>query len=85
MDEMQLIKNENGDVVTQPVTHWGIAPAADMNVLLAIAFVNSQEALEKEEYRQVQLLLTPQKCLELAEALTRQAKRLMESSERSPN
>lgn len=66
-----------GNIITQPVTGWALASVADSVVLLQIRYVQTPEELDKDENRFFQFVLTPPKALELAEALTRQARPLM--------
>lgn len=54
-------------------------PVAEMSVLLAIQYSRDAQELENGSIRQIQFLLMPQECLELADLLTRQGKRLLES------
>jgi hypothetical protein len=68
-----------GDIILNPVTGWTMAPVAEIAVLLAIEYVPNPDGLETGERRSIQFVLTPPKCLELAEELSRQAKRLLES------
>lgn len=74
----QFELDENGEVVMKPVTGWKIAPVAGIAVLLAIQYVETPAELETGDSKSIQLVLTPQKCLELAEVLTRVAKRILE-------
>jgi hypothetical protein len=71
--------NDQGNVITNPVVGWKIMPAAEVSVFLALRYVESPRELETGGSKQVQLLLMPQMCLELAEALTRVAKRVLEN------
>lgn len=73
-----LLKDENGDVILQPLVDFGVAPAAGVSVLAALDLVNSPEELEIGQRRRVQLVMTPQVALELAETLTKVARRLLE-------
>jgi hypothetical protein len=66
-----------GNIITKPVVGYTMSPIAGMFVLLAVQYSDSPEALERGENRQIQFALMPQQCLEIAEALTRQAKRLI--------
>jgi hypothetical protein len=75
--------DSNGDIITKPVTGWITAPVAEIAVLLAIQYVETPEELEKGNSKQIQLVLMPQKCLELAEALTKAGKSLLEDQSHS--
>jgi hypothetical protein len=85
---IQVQKDSDGNVITNPVTHWGLMAAANMSVLLAIQYATTQQELETGDTRQIQFLLTPQACLRLAEELTRMGKSLLEppsSADKPPN
>ena len=73
-----LLKDENGDVILQPLVDFGVAPVAGVSVLVALDLVNSPEELETGQRRRVQLVMPPQVALELAETLTKVAKGLLE-------
>ena len=70
--------DSKGNVVLKPVTGWAIAPVAEIAVLLKIDYSETPEDIGKGG-KSIQFVLTPPKCLELAEVLTRQAKRLLEA------
>jgi hypothetical protein len=69
-----------GNVITKPVTGWNVMPAAGIAVLLQIQYADNQLDIEKGMSKAFQFFLMPQECLELAVALTRQAKRLLEET-----
>jgi len=73
----QFEKDKNGDIVTKPVTGFATAPVVGTCVLLAIQYVETPGELESGHNKQIQLILTPQQSLEIAESLTRQAERLL--------
>jgi hypothetical protein len=68
--------DEKGNVKLQPVIGWTTAPVADMLVLLVLQYLDRLGEVGTQ--KAVQLILRPQQCLELAEVLTRQAKRVLE-------
>ena len=76
--QLELHKDENGNVITRPVTGWITTPVAGMFVLVAIQYAEKQSDIETGDLKQLQCILLPQQALELAETLTRQAKRLLE-------
>jgi hypothetical protein len=76
-DGVQLETDENGDILTRPVTGWSIFPVAEIAVLLAVRYVETPEQLETGANKQLQLVLTPQQCLELAETLKRRANAIL--------
>jgi len=65
--------DSEGNIILKPITGWTVAPAAEIVVMLAIRYVNQPEELKTGEQHQIQLVLMPHKCVELAEALTRAA------------
>jgi hypothetical protein len=69
--------DDRGNVITYPVTGWAMGPVAEVAVLLQIQYVESEQDLEAGRHKRFQFLLTPPKCLELAELLTKQAQRLL--------
>jgi hypothetical protein len=71
--------DEHGNVILKPVTGYTTSPVAGVAVALAILYVETPEELERDDSKQIQFVLTPQQALAIAEALTRQAKRLMEA------
>jgi hypothetical protein len=75
----ELKTDGTGNILLNPVTGWTMAPVAEIAVLLAIEYAPYPAGLETGERQSLQFVLTPPKALELAEALTRQAKRLLES------
>lgn len=83
--EIKLQKDANGNVLTKPLTGWGVMPVAEIVVLLAIQYAETPEELETGRTHQIQFVLKPQECLGLAEALTKQAKRLLEDRSGRPS
>jgi hypothetical protein len=76
-DRDQFERDATGDIFTRPVVGWLIAPVAGMSAIVAIQYVETPLELERGDKRQIQFVLTPQQCLELAEALTKQARDLL--------
>lgn len=70
-----LQKDAQGNIILRPVTGWTTATIAGISVLLAIQYSDSLENIEKPQ--SLQLGLTAQQALELAETLTKQANRLL--------
>jgi len=68
---------EHGNVILRPVMAWFTAPVADIAVLLAVEYSEKPQNIESGG-KLIQLVLMPQQCLDLAETLTRQAKRVLE-------
>jgi hypothetical protein len=79
---MKLETDINGKIITKPIIEWTTATLANIVVLLAIQYSDRPEEIEAGP--QVQLVLTPQECLVLAEALTKQAKRILEPKKGRP-
>jgi len=82
-----ILKTDNeGNVVTKPLTGWITGTLAEIAVLLAVEYLLDESG---DERGQIQLALTPQQCLELAEKLTKLAQRVLDEGEsstgKSPN
>jgi hypothetical protein len=75
--------DSNGDIVTNPVTGWMTLPVAGIAVLLAIQYIETPLDIDAANGKSVQLVLTPQQCLDLAEKLTDLAVGLFEGNSRS--
>ena len=73
-----LETDSNGDIITQPLTGWTTATLAGIAVLLAFQCVETPLELETGSSKSIQLVLTPEQCLELAERLTELAMSLLE-------
>jgi hypothetical protein len=69
LDELQ--KDKDGNIITKPVVGWTAGTVADVAILLAVRYADS--AAEFETPKTLQVILTPQQGLELAEVLTRRA------------
>jgi hypothetical protein len=66
---IELQTDGTGNVITCPMTGWGIKPVAETMILLAIEYVDSPEQLETGERKQLQAILHSHQALELAEEL----------------
>jgi hypothetical protein len=64
-----------GNIISQIVTGWVSATAAETAVILAIRYLENPP--ENEIESQAQFVLSAQQCLELADLLTRQANRIL--------
>jgi len=73
-----LETDSNGEVITHPVIGWTTATLAGISIFLAIHYVETPLETETEDGKSVQMVLTPQQCLELAERLTNLALSLLE-------
>jgi len=67
---MQLQKDSEGNILTVPVIAWGITPVAEASsLILTIQYAETLQELERGEVKQLQMQMTTQKALELAEEL----------------
>lgn len=73
----ELEKNRSGNVVIKPIIGWEIAPVAEIALLLVVRYAESPEEFQRGG-KSVQFGLTPQQALQLAEALTKTGKSLIE-------
>lgn len=67
--------DEQGNIVTRPVLGWITVPVAGMSVLLRLNYAETPEELGMGG-RHLQVILTPQQALELAEILTIQGQHI---------
>jgi hypothetical protein len=74
----QLEKDSNGDIITRPVTGWTTGTLAGIAVLLVLEYAESPQELETGHSKSIQLALSVQQSLELAERLRTLGKRLLE-------
>jgi len=81
--ELELHKDKNGNIATNPVTGWITGTLAGIAVLLAIQYPQTPEEIANPS-KQIQFALMPQQCLELAEKLTTLAKRVLEDQSGNP-
>jgi hypothetical protein len=68
----------DGLVRTRPVLGWMTVPVAGMSVILRLNYAETPEEL-RTGGRHLQVIMTPQQCLELAEVLTRQARQILDT------
>jgi ssRNA-specific RNase YbeY (16S rRNA maturation enzyme) len=77
---LQLKKDREGNVITFPMTGWGISPVTAMgSLILTIEYVEAPEQFETGERNQLQTILTISKAQELAEELKRAASAILAS------
>lgn len=70
--------DEQGNLIVVPLTGWSVTPIAESAVLLRLQY--QSDPLEPEsEGKSLQLALHPLQCLEVAEMLTRQVRRILTS------
>lgn len=82
-DTNDLQKDEAGNIVLKPVTGWLTAPVAEVAVMLAVQYLDDPK---QRKPNQIQLVLTTQQCIELADILKRKATGILENkSAQKPN
>ena len=69
--------NSDGNIVTRPIMGWTTVPA-ETAVILRLNYAENPDEL-RTGGRHLQVILTPQQCLELAQILTKQAQRILEA------
>lgn len=77
MAEQKFEVNEDGNIVAWPVTGWVAAVVSETAVILKIEYLESSQGTDNAAY--VQLHLTAQQTLGLAETLQKQARRLLQT------
>ena len=80
MDKPTFKTDNEGNIITKTVTGFSSAVISNIAVLLAVSYVDSAEALEKDEWKTIQFAMMPEQCFDLAQALIKQAKRIMHPS-----
>ncbi len=78
-DTTELENDSDGNVVTKPIIGWSVGTAAEVSVLLVIEYVEDLQQMESGDSRTIPFTLLPLQCLELAEALIKASKKLLES------
>jgi hypothetical protein len=71
----QLETDGKGNVILKPVTGWAVGHLGEVAALLKIDYSNAETDTAS---RSIQFSLTPQVCLRIAEALTKQAQLLLQ-------
>jgi hypothetical protein len=74
----QLKRDEEGLIITQPVTDYSTHDVYTSTILLRVEYVDSQQELETGIRHQIRLLLTRQGALDVAEILRKAASRVQE-------
>jgi hypothetical protein len=82
-ENSSLEKDNDGNVITKPVTGWTTGTLAGIAVLLALEYADSPLELETGHSKSIQLALSAQQSLELAERLTKLGKSLLEDQSHS--
>lgn len=75
---MELEMNNEGIIVTRPLLGWAAASAMNTAVILRLHYAETPEEL-KTAGRSVQVVCGPQQTLEIAAALTRHARRILDA------
>jgi hypothetical protein len=70
--------NHDGTVVTRPVLGWTTVTVAETAVLLSLQYAEKPEDI-RTGGKSLQVVMTPQNALELAESLTKQARRILDA------
>ena len=74
----ELQTDSNGNIIVRPLVGYTTRPIASSAVLLTVEYLETEEGLRTGYSQSVQLGLTPQQCLELAEALSKAAKGILD-------
>jgi hypothetical protein len=80
MGKLIFETDANGYIITKPVTGYVSDVVANMAVILAVKYAEDEEALDRGESKSIQFVLTPKQCFDVAETLTKQAKRIMDDT-----
>jgi hypothetical protein len=72
--------DESGNIIMFPVSGWTTVSAMDSAVILALTYLRSPEELQTNSQSQIQFVMTPPQCLEIAEALRRAGEKLMSAT-----
>jgi len=67
-----------GNVPLRPIAGYSVATIAGIAVSFSFDFADTPEDLQREQYRSLRFVLTPPQALEIAETLTKVAKRLLD-------
>ena len=78
MDDSELQHDANGDITTRPVTDYSTHDVYSTAILFRVEYVESQQELETGIRHQIQLLLTRQGALDVADLLKKAASRVQE-------
>jgi hypothetical protein len=81
---MPIETDAKGMVVTRPVLGWTTAHAPGIAVILQIRY-SDRPADVRTGGKSLQVVLTPPQCMELAEALTKNAQQILNSKASSPS
>ena len=76
MAETPFELDEDGMIVTRPLLGFTIVTVAGMSILTRLDYAEKPADIETGD-KSVQLILTPQQALEVADALTRHARNIL--------
>ena len=76
MAEIRFDVDKNGMVITRPLLGWTMAPIEGMFLLARLNYAETPADIGNDG-KAIQLILTPQQALELADVLTKQAKHIL--------
>jgi hypothetical protein len=74
----ELETDAAGNLLTRPILGCIVAPIGGMAILLKLQYAERPEEL-KTGGRSLQFVMTPQQGLEIAETLTKQARRILDA------
>lgn len=74
---MKFETDENGNLILKPMTGWELRHVAGMLMILGIEYADNQGEFETGVRRTLPLVLQPALALEFAEALKKQASKLL--------
>jgi len=80
MEKVPFDLGPDGNIITCPLTGWVVAPVMNSAILARLQYAETEDQLKTGEYKALQLIVTPQQALELAEILTKQAKQIFGQS-----
>jgi len=72
-----LKTDEDGNAIMYPLTGWELRPVADIELMIAIEYVETPEHLQTGERRRLQVILYPEQAAKLAEDLRRSVTALL--------
>lgn len=69
----------NGNVILKPMTGWEMRHIAGMLMIVGIEYADNQDELERGVSQTIPLVLQPALALDFAEALKREARKLLDA------
>ncbi|MBB5060670.1 hypothetical protein HDF16_005406 [Granulicella aggregans] len=83
MDDEQYLRNEKGEISMMPLIRWHIEKF-DVGIFAQLGFAETPEGLAKGELGVVQLAISPEQALKLADRLETLANRVLRSQGKLP-